>query len=119
MLGYYRRVQRLAAQEEAVARLMEMPGIGPLNGTALLASLGDRRGLGNLAAATVLGPYVSVYLSILALRHAEAGVAQVLLGAVPIFVMGPAWLAYRDRPSPLALVGVVVAVAGGALLFLR
>ena len=68
---------------------------------------------------TFLGPYLSVYVSIVAIRHAEAGVAQVLLGAVPIFVMGPAWLVYRDRPSPLALLGVVVAVAGGALLFLR
>jgi drug/metabolite transporter (DMT)-like permease len=86
---------------------------------ALFGPLGDRRGSLNLAAATFLGPYVSVYVSILAIRHAEAGVAQVLLGAVPIFVMGPAWLVYRDRPSPVALVGVVVAVAGGALLFLR
>lgn len=43
VLGYDRRIQQLAQQDEAVARLMEMPGIGPLNGTALLASLGDAR----------------------------------------------------------------------------
>ena len=86
---------------------------------ALVAALRDRRGVANLAAATFLGPYVSVYISILAIRYAEAGVAQVLLGSVPIFVMGPAWLVYRDRPSRVALVGAVVAVAGGALLFLR
>ncbi len=86
---------------------------------ALLRPLRDLRGAGALALATVLGPYVSVYISILAVRYAEAGVAQVLLGTVPIFVLGPAWLVYRDRPSASALVGVVLAVAGGALLFLR
>jgi drug/metabolite transporter (DMT)-like permease len=86
---------------------------------ALLRPLRDRRGTLSLGAATFLGPYVSVYISILAIRYAEAGVAQVLLGAVPIFVLGPAWLVYRDRPSPVALVGVVIAVAGGAILFLR
>ena len=86
---------------------------------ALLRPLRDLKGSLNLGLATFLGPYVSVYISILAIRHAEAGVAQVLLGAVPIFVLAPAWLVYRDRPSPMALVGVVVAVAGGALLFLR
>ena len=86
---------------------------------ALLRPLRDRKGSLNLGLATFLGPYVSVYISILAIRHAEVGVVQVLLGAVPIFVLAPAWLVYRDRPSPMALVGVVVAVAGGALLFLR
>ena len=85
----------------------------------LLRPLRDVRGSLNLAAATLLGPYLSVYLSILAIRHAEAGVAQVLLGAVPIFVLLPAWLVYRDRPAPLALMGVLAAVGGGAILFLR
>jgi drug/metabolite transporter (DMT)-like permease len=85
----------------------------------LLRPLRDRRGSLNLALATVLGPYLSVYLSIVAIRHAEAGIAQVFLGAVPIFVLLPAWLVYRDRPTVLAVVGVVLAVGGGAILFLR
>jgi len=86
---------------------------------ALLRPLRDRRGAAALGLATFFGPYVSVYLSIVAIRHAEAGVAQVLLGTVPIFVLLPAWLVYRDRPGVLALIGVVLAVAGGAMLFLR
>jgi drug/metabolite transporter (DMT)-like permease len=85
----------------------------------LLRPLRDRRGTLSLALATVLGPYVSVYLSIVAIRHTETGVAQVLLGAVPVFVLLPAWLVYRDRPNAAALLGVVVAVTGGAILFLR
>ncbi|MFO7654037.1 MAG: DMT family transporter [Candidatus Krumholzibacteriia bacterium] len=86
---------------------------------SLIAPLKDRRGALALAAAILLGPFVSVWISLVAIKHAEAGVAQVLLGTVPIFVILPAWLVYRDRPSPLALAGVGVAVGGGALLFLR
>jgi len=86
---------------------------------ALLRPLRDRKGTQALAIATFFGPYLSVYVSILAIRHAEAGVAQVLLGAVPVFVLLPSWLVYRDRPSPVALAGVVLAIAGGAILFLR
>jgi drug/metabolite transporter (DMT)-like permease len=85
----------------------------------LIRPLRDRRGTLALLAATFLGPYLSVYISILAVRHAEAGVAQVILSAVPVFVLLPAWFVYRDRPAPLAVVGAVVAVAGGAILFLR
>ncbi len=80
--------------------------------------LDDRRGLAALAGAILLGPFVSVWVSLVAIKNAPAGVAQVLLGTVPIFVILPAWLVYRDRPSALSLTGVVIAVAGGALLFL-
>ncbi len=85
----------------------------------VVAPLRDRVGAAALAGATVLGPFVSVWVSIEAIRRAPAGVAQVLLSAVPVFVLLPAWLVYRDRPAPVSLVGVCVAIAGGALLFLR
>jgi drug/metabolite transporter (DMT)-like permease len=81
--------------------------------------LRDRRGSRALAVAILLGPFISVWVSLVAIKHTEAGVAQVLLGMVPIFVIVPAWLVHRDRPSPLSLVGVAAAVGGGALLFLR
>ena len=84
----------------------------------LLRPLRDRKGTAALAVAIFMGPYVSVWISLIAIKRAPAGVAQALLGLVPIFVIGPAWLVYRDRPAPLSLVGVVVAVAGSVLLFL-
>ena len=81
--------------------------------------LKDRRGVKALVVAILLGPFISVWISLVAIKHTEAGIAQVLLGTVPIFVVLPAWLIYKDRPTPLGLLGIVVAVAGGALLFLR
>jgi len=85
----------------------------------LRARLRDGRGVAALAVAIVLGPFLSVWISLVAIKNTEAGVAQVLLGMVPIFVILPSWLVYRDRPSAFALCGVVLAVAGGVLLFLR
>jgi drug/metabolite transporter (DMT)-like permease len=81
--------------------------------------LQDRRGVGALLVAILMGPYISVWISLVAIRNTDAGVAQVLLGMVPIFVVVPAWLVYRDRPSVLSLAGIVVAVIGGGLLFMR
>lgn len=37
------RIRRLAREDEQVARLMQIPGIGPLTATALLAALGQAR----------------------------------------------------------------------------
>jgi drug/metabolite transporter (DMT)-like permease len=86
---------------------------------AQAARLRDRRGVAALTVAILMGPFVSVWMSLVAIRHTEAGVAQVLLGMVPIFVVLPSWLVYRDRPTPRILLGIAVAVAGGGLLFLR
>ncbi len=79
----------------------------------------DRRGVMALGVAILMGPFISVWISLVALKNTEAGIAQVLLGMVPIFVVVPAWIVYRDRPTPLSLFGIAIAVGGGALLFLR
>ncbi len=79
--------------------------------------LHDRKGLVALGGAILLGPYVSVWISLIAIKNADTGVAQVLLGTVPLFVILPAWIVYRDRPSWLSLAGIAVAVSGGSLLF--
>ncbi len=84
-----------------------------------LRGLRDRRGVTALGVAILMGPFISVWISLVAIKNTEAGIAQVLLGMVPIFVILPAWLVYRDRPSALSLFGITIAVGGGALLFLR
>ena len=66
-----------------------------------------------------MGPFISVWISLIAIKNTEAGIAQVLLGMVPIFVVAPAWIVYRDRPTVISLLGIIVAVGGGALSFLR
>jgi len=81
--------------------------------------LRDQRGVLALMVAILMGPFISVWISLVAIKHTEAGIAQVFLGMVPIFVILPAWVVYRDRPSVYSLTGVIVAVGGGALLFLR
>jgi uncharacterized membrane protein len=81
--------------------------------------LADRRGLLALGGAILLGPFISVWISIIAIKHASTGIAQAFLGTVPIWVILPSWLIYRDRPSVVTLLGVLVAVGGGGLLFLR
>lgn len=90
-----------------------------LDTAGTLQRLRDHRGVLALVAAVLMGPFISVWISIVAIRHTETGVAQTLLGMVPVFVMLPAWLVHRDRPSPLSFLGIIVAVAGGAMLFIR
>ncbi len=85
----------------------------------LAGKLKDRKGVGALVVAILMGPFISVWISVVAIKNTEAGIAQVLLGMVPIFVVLPAWIVYRDKPSRRSLFGIVIAIGGSALLFLR
>ena len=85
----------------------------------LFTKLKDKRGSTALMGAILAGPFISVWISLIAIKNTEAGIAQVLLGMVPIFVVAPAWIVYRDRPTLTSMLGILVAVGGGALLFLR
>lgn len=81
--------------------------------------LGDKRVWRPLSFAIFLGPFIGMWVAVTSLKLTEAGVASVLMNIMPITVLLPAWIFHRDKPSPMSLLGVVVALAGGALLFLR
>ena len=72
-----------------------------------------------LAAGVVLGPFLGMWLAISSLKMTDAGVATVLLNTTPLTVLLPSWIFYRDQPTPRSLLGVLVAVGGGLMLFLR
>ncbi|MBF6557421.1 MAG: EamA family transporter [Acidimicrobiales bacterium] len=48
----------------------------------------------------------------LAAARLSTGIASVLANAQPLLIVLPAWLLYRERPRPAAMVGLVVGMAG-------
>lgn len=81
--------------------------------------LRERPVWGPMSVAVVIGPFLGMWMAIASLRLTEVGVASVLMNTVPLTIMLPAWIFHRDRPSGSSLVGVVVAIGGGAVLMLR
>jgi drug/metabolite transporter (DMT)-like permease len=69
--------------------------------------------------ATVLGPVLGVWLSLVAVRYTQAGIAATLIAMTPIMILPLVMVVERERVSPRAAVGAVISVAGVAVLFLR
>ncbi len=94
---------------------------------ALVALAGRARGLGAtdalrravwpVAGGAVFGPFVGVWCSLIAARHAEVGVAATIMATTPILVIPLVAVTERYRPTPRALAGTLLAVLGVALLF--
>ena len=83
------------------------------------AVLRDRRELGVVLAATVLGTYLGLWLSMVALKLTLAAIAATLTATSPIFVLPLARIFLKERLSPRAVGGAAVAVAGVAVLMWR
>jgi len=63
---YDRRIAVLAEEMEAAKRLMQMPGIGPVTATALVASVGDGRHFAN-------GRQFAAWLGLVPRQHSSGG----------------------------------------------
>lgn len=77
-----------------------------------------RSGLLLTAGGAVLGPYLGVWMSLVAADNAPVGIAQTLCSLPPVLILPVARLAYHEHISPRAIAGAFLAVSGVALLFL-
>ncbi len=66
----------------------------------------------------VAGPFLGVWLSLIAVQNAPVGVASTLMSLTPVFLLPLGWLFFKERITRRAVVGTALAVAGTAILFL-
>ena len=84
-----------------------------------LAALRDRAGAAFMVGGAFCGPFLGVTLSLVALQHAEAGVAASITAVYPILTL---LLSNRFHGEPITarvVSGAVIAFAGVVVLFLR
>lgn len=64
------------------------------------------------------GPFLGVSFSLLAVQHTATGVASAIMGIVPVLIIVPAVIIYKEKVSVKEIAGAVVAVGGVFILFL-
>lgn len=78
----------------------------------------ERQALFPLLGGAVTGPFIGVWLSLVAIQLTKIGVASTLMALPPVFLLPLSALVFKDRVRPAAVLGTLVAMAGVALLFL-
>lgn len=78
----------------------------------------DKKALGAGIGAVILGPFMGVSLSLMAVQMAPAGIAQTLMSLTPIFILLPSKWLYKTKITWLEVIGATIAVAGVSLFFL-
>lgn len=84
-----------------------------------IASLKNRKGVVFSAGGAFFGPFLGVWMSLVAVKNTEAGVAMAIMSIVPVLVIPWVMIFYKEKVSLRAVVGAVIAVAGVFILFLH
>jgi drug/metabolite transporter (DMT)-like permease len=64
------------------------------------------------------GPFLGVSFSLIAVKYTEAGIASTIMALVPVFIILPAVVLFKQRVTLAELIGSLISVAGVALFFL-
>ena len=87
-------------------------------GTTLAALRERPQVLRLIALGALVGPLLGVSASLLAVQHAEVGVASTLMALPPVIILPISYFALKEKIGWQAILGTLLAIAGVAVLFL-
>ncbi|MEN6409823.1 MAG: DMT family transporter [Anaerolineaceae bacterium] len=87
-------------------------------GISSLRVLKDSQARYPIIVASVLGPFLGVWLSMIAIQLSPVGIASTLMALSPIFVLPLSSLVFKERLSVRGVWGTITAIAGIAVIFL-
>ena len=84
-----------------------------------MKAFSNRSGVKFVLSGSVFGPVIGVSLSLFAVQHTKAGVAATLMGLVPVLIILPSALIFKEKITFYQVLGAFISVGGCVLLFLR
>ncbi len=85
---------------------------------AVFKSMKDLKAVNFSAAGAVCGPFLGVWMSLVAVKYIETGIAATLNSMTPVMIIPIILWYYKEKVSPRAFIGAVIAVVGVAMLFI-
>jgi len=119
MVGDFSPFQANAIRMLAAAAFVWVWTLSEGKATATLIALRAKPNvLGLLALGALVGPVLGVSSSLLAVQHAEIGIASTLMALPPIIVLPISYFVFKEKFGWQAVAGSVLAIVGVAILFL-
>lgn len=83
-----------------------------------IIKLQDKIGMITLSGGAFCGPFLGVWLSLVAVQNTYVGIASTLMALPPIFLIPLSYWIFKEKISMGAIIGTIVAVIGVSLIFL-
>lgn len=64
------------------------------------------------------GPFLGVSFSLIAVKYTEAGIASTIMALVPVLIIAPSVIIYKQKVTLPEIIGAIISVCGVAVFFL-
>lgn len=85
---------------------------------SLYAAVKNPTAMKRITLGAVFGPFLGVTFSLLSIRYTSTGVASAIMSIVPVIIIAPAILIFKERFNAKELIGAFITVGGVMLFFL-
>jgi len=87
-------------------------------GKTTVLKLRNKKALAAIAAGAFVGPFLGIWLSMIAIKFTYVGVASTLMALPPIFLLPLSYWFFKEKITLQSVFGTLIAVAGTAIIFL-
>lgn len=84
--------------------------------TLVTSALKNSKAMRGIGIGSVFGPFLGVSFSLLAIKYTGTGIASTLMATVPVLIIAPAAIFFKEKISVREILGAVISV-GGVILF--
>ena len=67
---------------------------------------------------SIFGPFLGVYASLLAIKFTTIGIASTIMAIIPVLIIPPAILLYKEKVTVKEVIGAFIALGGIVLFFI-
>jgi drug/metabolite transporter (DMT)-like permease len=71
-----------------------------------------------IALGSFFGPFLGISFSLLSVKYTETGIAATIMAIVPILIIPPSIILFKEKFTWLEIIGAVISVAGVVVMFL-
>jgi drug/metabolite transporter (DMT)-like permease len=84
-----------------------------------LSALGHPQGMAAITVGSFFGPFLGVSLSLFAVKYTATGIAATIISTIPILIIPPAVLIFKQKVTRKEILGALISVMGVALFFVK
>lgn len=86
--------------------------------SSLKKAITNKKAMGEIAVGSFFGPFIGVTLSLIAITYTTLGIASTITALLPVAIIVPHVLIYKDKVSVREITGAIISVIGVSLLFI-
>lgn len=78
----------------------------------------NKPAIGLVTLGAIFGPFLGVSLSLMSIKYTSTGIASTIMAIVPVLIIPPSILLFKEKVTKKEIIGAVLAVTGVALFFI-